>query len=236
MEGFKGFERDLTCLGYQYTIGEKYVYRGEIELCQSGFHFCTHPLNVFEFYPPCTSRYAVVDAGGEIVHSDTSDTTKSVCSELTITREVSIAELVHRAVQLCENTESNTGNFSAATNTGRYSVATNTGDFSVATNTGDYSVATNTGVYSVATNTGVYSAATAAGEGGCAVALGANGRARGAIGCWLTVAEWKSINDKMTRIDVQIVQVDGERILENTFYRLVNGKWVSEEKEDMPCD
>jgi hypothetical protein len=115
-------------------------------------------------------------------------------------------------------------------------VATNTGEYSVATNTGGFSVATNTGDYSVATNTGEYSSATAAGEGGCAVALGANGRARGAIGCWLTVAEWKSINDKMTRIDVQIVQVDGERILENTFYRLVNGKWVSEEKEDMPCD
>ena len=129
----------------------------------------------------------------------------------------------------------NTGNYSAATNTGYYSAATNTGYYSAATNTGDRSAATNTGYlsaaantgdYSAATNTGDRSAATNTGKDGVASSLGIKGKAKGSLGCWLVLAEWKKVNDEWRRTDVQCRRVDGETVKADTFYCLENGEFV----------
>ena len=118
----------------------------------------------------------------------------------------------------------NTGNRSAATNTGYYSAATNTGDYSAATNTGYYSAATNTGYRSAATNTGYRSAATVDGKESVAISLGASGYAKGAIGCWIVLAEWDTKSGH--RVDVKSFYVDGEKVKANTFYILRNGELV----------
>ena len=118
----------------------------------------------------------------------------------------------------------NTGNRSAATNTGYYSAATNTGDYSAATNTGYYSAATNTGDYSAATNTGYRSAVTVDGKESVAISLGASGYAKGAIGCWIVLAEWDTKSGH--RVDVKSFYVDGEKVKANTFYILRNGELV----------
>ena len=118
----------------------------------------------------------------------------------------------------------NTGYRSAATNTGNRSAATNTGNRSAATNTGYYSAATNTGDYSAATNTGDYSAATVDGKESVAISLGASGYAKGAIGCWIVLAEWDTKSGH--RVDVKSFYVDGEKVKANTFYILRNGELV----------
>ena len=126
----------------------------------------------------------------------------------------------------------NTGHRSAATNTGDRSAATNTGDMSAATNTGHMSAATNTGDRSAATNTGDRSAAVVEGKESVACALGINGKAKGALGCWLVLAEWKEVNPfDWHRISVRIFKVDGKRIKANTFYTLVGGKAVRADEE-----
>ena len=118
----------------------------------------------------------------------------------------------------------NTGYYSAATNTGDYSAATNTGDRSAATNTGYRSAATNTGYRSAATNTGYRSAATVDGKESVAISLGASGYAKGAIGCWIVLAEWDTKSGH--RVDVKSFYVDGEKVKANTFYILRNGELV----------
>ena len=117
------------------------------------------------------------------------------------------------------------GYHSAATNTGDYSVATNTGEYSAATNVGDYSTATNTGCQSVATNTGEYSAASVEGQESVAAALGIEGRAKGAKGCWIVLAEWTYDKEKYKwhRVDVQCFYVDDEKIKADTYYMLKDG-------------
>ena len=129
----------------------------------------------------------------------------------------------------------NTGNRSAATNTGDYSAATNTGDQSAATNTGYRSAATNTGYRSAATNTGNWSAATNTGDQSAAIvegkesialATGINSKAKGKIGCFIVLAEWKEINYEYHIVDVKLAKVDGENIKEDTFYTLKDGKFV----------
>ena len=123
----------------------------------------------------------------------------------------------------------NIGDRSAATNTGDRSVATNTGDRSVATNIGDRSVATNIGDRSAATNTGDQSAATVKGEESIAIATGIASKAKGALGCYIVLAEWEWNGYHYNLKTVKTAKVDGKYIKEDTFYMLEDGEFVEVE-------
>ena len=125
----------------------------------------------------------------------------------------------------------NTGNRSAATNTGDCSAATNTGNWSAATNTGNWSAATNTGDCSVATNTGYRSAASVEGKDSIALAFGAESKVKGALGCYIVLAEWTE-NDNGGRElkTVKCHKVDGKTIKPDTWYMLEDGKFKEETK------
>ncbi len=175
---YKGFSQSFQCRGFQFEVGKTYEHEGEVEACASGFHSCEYPLDVFGYYAPSNSRFAVVKASGQL--SRYSDDSKIACATLTVEAEIGLPTLISRAVdwvmsKLDKSIEqtittgnrsaaTNTGYRSAATNTGYQSAATNTGYRSAATNTGDYSAATNTGYQSAATNTGNRSAATNTGD------------------------------------------------------------------------
>ena len=82
----------------------------------------------------------------------------------------------------------------------------------------------NSGDSSAAVNSGDSSAAEVSGKESVAIALGSESKAKGALGCWLVLAEWKVIGGEWHRIDVQCVKVDGTVIKADTFYVLENGK------------
>ena len=89
VKGFKGFNQDLTCRGFQYEIGKKYEYNGEIKLCSSGFHFCRKLQDVHQFYDLKKSRICEIKADGKIIDDDK----KSVCARISIIRELSREEI-----------------------------------------------------------------------------------------------------------------------------------------------
>ncbi|MBY9358236.1 hypothetical protein ISG84_05460 [Pseudomonas aeruginosa] len=167
---YKGFKQDLTCRGYQFEIGGTYKHEGEVEACASGFHSCEYPLDVFGYYAPGDSRFAIVKASGQLSRHD--DDSKIASATLVVEAEISMPTMISRAIEwimarldssveqtVVGETASNTGNYSAASNTGNYSAASNTGNYSAASNTGYRSAASNTGDYSAASNTGYQSAA-----------------------------------------------------------------------------
>ena len=86
--------------------------------------------------------------------------------------------------------------------------------------------ATNTGNQSAATNTGNYSAATVEGKESIALATGIKSKAKGKIGCFIVLTEWKEINNEYHIVDIKSAKVDGENIKEDTFYMLKDGKFV----------
>ena len=80
----------------------------------------------------------------------------------------------------------------------------------------------NSGDSSAAVNSGYSSAAEVSGVHSVAISLGIDGKAKGNRGSWLTISEWK----KGERIDVKTAKVDGKKIKENVFYKLVGGKFI----------
>ncbi len=230
VKGYKGFDKNMQCRGFQYKVGGKYK-EDEVSICEKGFHFCENPLDVFYYYAPADSRYAEVEGGGKMERHDSDS--KIVCSELHIKDEIGLTGLIQAGVKFIldrvkweDAKESNTGDQSAATNTGYRSVATNAGYQSAATNTGDQSAATNTGYQSAATNTGYQSVASVEGKESVAMAIGYESKAKGALGSWIVLSEW---NGECHIKDVQCVNIDGEKIKADTYYRLQNGEFVEME-------
>ncbi|MCW6523047.1 hypothetical protein NFB76_05170 [Yersinia ruckeri] len=175
---FKGFDQKLQCRGYQFEIGKTFTHEGKVEACGSGFHACEAPFDVFGYYSPANSRYAVTESFGTIDREENGDT-KIASASITITEEHTLPQFIQRGIDWIWNKVDKsleqqimTGNQSAATNTGDQSAATNTGNQSAATNTGDQSAATNTGDQSAATNTGDWSAATNTGDRSAATNTG----------------------------------------------------------------
>lgn len=50
LQAFKGFQGDLTCLGFQYCTDKTFYFK-DIELCKQGAHVGLYPTDVFAFYP-----------------------------------------------------------------------------------------------------------------------------------------------------------------------------------------
>ena len=226
IRGFKGFDKDLKCNGFQYEVGKDYEQEGEVKCCESGFHFCETPFEVFRYYSPSYSRYCEVEGDGIV--DQAKEDSKVATSHIHILVEIGLNGLIKAGVKLILDKV----DFKDAksTNTGYRSAATNTGDCSAATNTGYCSAATNTGDHSAATNTGNRSAATVVGKDSVAIVTGRDGRARGALGCWIVLTERGGFDGVTYSIkEVRTFKVDGVNIKENTFYRLVDGKPVEVE-------
>ena len=230
MKCFKGFDKDLKCRDFQYEIGKEYT-EEKADICNCGFHACEFPMDVFNYYPPSDSRYCEVEL--EANNQKSSDDSKRVGKKISVKAEIGIAGIIKAGVEYIkeqvnweDDKATNTGNQSAATNTGNWSAATNTGNWSAATNTGNRSAATNTGDQSAATNTGNWSAAIVEGKESIALATGIDSKAKGKIGCFIVLAEWKEIDNEYHIVDVKSAKVDGKNIKEDTFYTLKDGKFV----------
>ena len=212
MKCFKGFDKDLKCRDFQYEIGKEYS-EEKADICNYGFHACEFPMDVFNYYPPSDSRYCEVEL--EANNQKSSDDSKRVGKKISVKAEIGIAGIIKAGVEYIKeqvNWEDDK--------------AINTGYQSAATNTGYRSAATNTGYRSAATNTGNWSAAIVEGKESIALATGIDSKAKGKIGCFIVLAEWKEIDNEYHIVDVKSAKVDGKNIKEDTFYMLKDGKFV----------
>ena len=92
VKGYKVFDPNWTCLGFQYKVGETYKHEGEIKLCYSGYHFCQKAVDCFGFYTfNPENKVAEVEALGVVK----TDGVKSVTDHIRIVREISWEEVLH---------------------------------------------------------------------------------------------------------------------------------------------
>lgn len=156
VKGYKVFDPNWTCLGFQYKVGETYKHEGEIKLCYSGYHFCRKAVDCFSFYTfNPENKVAEVEALGVVK----TDGVKSVTDHIRIVREISWEEVLRIVNYGYGNSgygnsgDHNSGNGNPGNaNTGNVNVGDynsgnrnrgnrNTGDYNVGNrNVGDYNI------------------------------------------------------------------------------------------------
>ncbi|MGZ8915357.1 MAG: collagen-like triple helix repeat-containing protein [Methylobacter sp.] len=191
---YKGFDRNWTCRGFQYEIGQTYEHEGPVEPCQSGFHSCEYPLDVFNYYLPGDSVFAVVSLGGETkTHSCD---TKIASAKITIETEIKLPDLIKKAVEWVfdrttpENSEHAAGIRGAASSTGDRGAASSTGTQGAASSTGDRGAASSTGYQGAASSTGTRGAASSTGYSSIAIASGRYGKAMSSEGSAIVLCRY----------------------------------------------
>ncbi|HBO8271752.1 TPA: hypothetical protein L5C27_001200 [Pseudomonas aeruginosa] len=205
---YKGFKQDLTCRSYQFEIGGTYKHEGEVEACASGFHSCEYPLDVFGYYAPGDSRFAIVKASGQLSRHD--DNSKIASATLVVEAEISMPTMISKAIDwIMARLDSSVEQ-------------TVVGD--TASNTGYQSAASNTGNRSAASNTGYQSAAEVSGQESVAASLGIEGRARASAGSAIVLCHR---DDEGHLIHIRASKVGGNGVKPDTWYQLsAEGEFV----------
>jgi len=102
VKGYKVFNPDWTCRGFQYEVGKTYEEDVELEVCGPGFHFCKNPVDCFSYYRfNNNNKVAEVIALGDIV--ETSD--KCCTNKIKIVREIDW----HEVLDIVNTGNNNTG-------------------------------------------------------------------------------------------------------------------------------
>nr|DAD94989.1 MAG TPA: pentapeptide repeat protein [Siphoviridae sp. ctGfF74] len=140
VKGYKVFNPDWTCKGFQYEVGKIFEEDVKPDCCNRGFHFCTKASDCFNYYSfNPSNKVAEVLALGEV--DSHSDDTKCCTNKIQIVREISWQELLtivntgKSCTGLCNTGNRNTGDCNTGDrNTGNWNTGDrNTGD----RNTGD---------------------------------------------------------------------------------------------------
>ena len=210
MKAYKGFDKNLQCLGLQYEIGGTQEV-DSVKLCNRGLHACEAPLDVFAYYAPGDgSRYCEVEMDG--VSDERGDDSKRVAKKLTVGAEIGIPGLVKAHVEYVKaHTTMEHTDQKAAT----------AGDSGAAT-AGDSGAAT-AGAYGAATAKGSVSV----GKDGCGLVRGNDVKIKGGLGAVLVICEENADNWDIKEWLAFVV--DGEDIKADTWYKLVDGKLVEAE-------
>ena len=247
IKSYKGFNKDMTCRGFQYEEGKEYE-EPSVEICDHGFHACEYPLDCLGYYSPNKSVYHEVKQSGEIQKQ--SNDSKVASTKIKIGAEISIAGLVKAAIEYTtertkketdndnpKGASSATGYKGASSATGNYGASSATGYKGASSATGDYGASSATGNCGASSATG-YKGSTIAGDpDSIAVAWGYHGKAKGVLGSYLVLADWVGDEDNYWTQDLwtlngaKMVRVDGDNIKADTWYTMKNGEIVEVKEE-----
>ena len=246
IKSYKGFNKNMTCRGFQYEEGKEYE-EEIVEVCDHGFHACEYPLDCLNYYYPNESVYHEVEQSGEIQKHN--DDTKVASTKIKIGAEISIAGLVKAAIEYtvkrvkkdAESDEkhgasSATGDYGASSATGDYGASSATGTYGASSATGTYGASSATGTCGASSATGYCGASSAEDKDVVAVAWGYKSKAKGVLGAFLVFADWEYTGSKdnpeydrnnqsaWVLNGAKMVQVNGDDIKPDTWYTIENGE------------
>ena len=93
MKGFKVFNSDWTCRGFQFEVGKTFTEDVTPVCCDRGFHFCTKAADCFRYYSfDPDNKVAEVEALGDI--DTNNDDSKCSTNKIHIIREITWQEVL----------------------------------------------------------------------------------------------------------------------------------------------
>lgn len=225
IKSYKGFNKDMTCRGFQYEEGKEYE-EETADACHSGFHACEHPLDCLNYYSPNESVYHEVEQSGEFDRGE--DDSKVASTKIKIGARLDISGLVKAAIDFTMSRVKKE--------------AKSDEDYGASSATGDKGASSATGNCGASSATGYKGASYANDPESVAVSWGYKGKAMGALGSHIVLAEWKYIGSKKDDrydkaeqeawefVGAKMFRVDGEKVKPDTWYRLENGELVEVEE------
>ena len=141
MKGYKVFNSDWTCRGFQFEVGKVFEEDVAPVCCDRGFHFCTKASDCFRYYSfDPDNKVAEVEAFGDIDTQD--DDSKCCTNKIHIIREITwqeVLDLVNLGkgcTGLCNSGNRNSGDWNSGNrNSGNCNSGNcNSGDY----NSGNY--------------------------------------------------------------------------------------------------
>ena len=200
---YKGFDKDMKCRGFQFEVGKEYE-TDKAKACESGFHACENPLDILDYYNDINGKYCIVEQSGEIDKEDR----KQASTKIKIKAEIGFVGLFKAGIEWlktvtkpCDMAENNSGDYAQIGSSG-YSAKIGSSGYSAKINsTGNDSVIC------------------------CA---GSNSIVKAKKGSWITLSEWEYSEEKQRNIPicVKTEYVDGERIKEDVWYKLIGGEFT----------
>ena len=255
MFGYKGFDKNLKCRGFQYEIGKTFEEDVEPKCCERGLHFCELPLDVLNYYnysPINGSRFAKVEALGTIDKREDKVATNKlrVDSELTFWDLFKLQfKLVFEKVETSTTKVSTSGNYAHSSTSG-YKAHSSTSGYKAHSSTSGYEAHSSTSGYKAHSSTsgdeahsstsgdeahsstsGNYAHSSTSGNEAISSSLGLKARAKANKG-WIIVVDWQQDENYNWYINEIYHSKVGGKILDteiksNTWYWFENGKLES---------
>ena len=233
MKGYKAFEKGMICRGKQYA--ENTIFEEEsAEICKSGMHFCTNPLDTLSYYPLIDSNgnmteFAEVEALDEAV---TDDNKKYCTKKLKVGAKLDLLGFIKASVEVTKNeieAEAKKRKKDELIKAGG-NKSTLAGGFKSTLAGGNKSTLAGGNKSTLAggdesTLAGGFKSTLAGGKH--SIMVGDNGSvAKGKIGSLIVLVERELKDYEYVIKNFGAVIVDGEKIKEDTFYKLENGEFV----------
>ena len=255
MKGYKGFEPGLICRGKQYAENTVFE-EEEAEIYSYGMHFCENPFDVLDYYGFTNdngdfNEFAEVEALDEV---KTDDNRKFCTKKLKIGAKLSISKFINACVDFAiEKTSTciadnkiSSGDFAQIGSSGNSAKIGSSGDFAQIGSSGNSAQIGSSGDSAKIGSSGDFAQIGSSGNSakigssGDSAKIGSSGKdcviccaghnsvVKAKKGSWITLAEWEYSEEKERYIPkcVKTEFVDGERIKEDTLYKLIDGEFV----------
>ena len=176
IKSYKGFNKDMTCRGFQYEEGKEYE-EETADVCHSGFHACEHPLDCLGYYSPNESVYHEVEQSGEFDRGE--DDSKVASTKIKVGVRLDVAGLVKAAIDFTmsrvKKEARSDEDCGASSATGYCGASSATGDYGASSATGNCGASSATGYKGASSATGYKGASSATGDCGASSATGYKG-------------------------------------------------------------
>ena len=254
--GYKAYEPGLVCRGYQYEEGKTYKKNGH-GVCVGGVtHYCVNPFDVLDHYPLVRedgkfSEFTTVEAIDEPV---TDDGRKFATSTIKIGVKLGFAGFVKACIDFVyEKTIKNmpsdkvetgysaqigssgnnakigsSGNNAKIGSSGYSAKIGSSGNSAQIGSSGNFAKIGSSGDSAKIGSSGDSAKIDISGNASVGAAIGINSIIKGAVGNWITLAEWAYDSDKQrcAPVCVKSAQIDGQIIKADTWYKLTDGEFV----------
>ena len=227
MKLYKGFNRDMTCRGFQFKEGETYE-ADRAELCESGFHACENPLDCFGYYNPANSVYHEVELDAT---DETGDDSKRVGKRIKIGAELSVANICKAHFEYVKERTTNSEH-------GKDNANLSAQDWSSLSARNGSSLSAQDWSSLSAQDRSSLSAQdwSSLSAGKYCVLAAFNSKAKAGMGSLIALAtrEWVGYEYKITGCKAGVV--DGKTLKPDTWYTLKDGEFVEVEDEQADND